>query len=405
MPSVNPKILVWARETAGLTREEAAKRLAIKSARERSPVERMEDLECAKEEPTRAMLSKMSRIYHRPLVIFYLSDIPRRGNYGEDFRTLPTKPDPKAQGLIDAAVRNMHARQGILRSALEDIEEDEPLPFIGSEKEFRSGSRRDIERVAESIRQTIAFDREHFRSRRNAKEGFAYLRKRAEDAGIFVILIADLGSWHSALDVELFRGFVIADPVAPLVVINANDSASAQSFTLVHELAHLWIGSSGISGGSMEGHEGIERFCNEVASEFLVSQSEIDGLRITAETPFEEVKERIDEFAKQRKISRTMVALRLYRGDSIELKTYRGLADEFKKLFLESKERDKSGEKKGGPSYYVLTKQRLGSSLIDLVDRMMGEKSLSVTKAAILLGVNALRVKRLIDESQAKSIP
>lgn len=404
MSSVNPKILVWARETAGLTREEASQRLGIKGTRGRSAIERMKDLECAKEEPTWSMLSKMSKIYHLPSVIFYLSKIPPPGDRGEDFRTLPRKPDRKAQGLIDAAVRDMHARQGILRSALEDIEEAESLPFIGSAKAIQSGRRRDIERLADSIRKTLAFDRQWFRSRANAKEGFAYLRERAEEAGIFVILIANLGSWHSTLDVELFRGFVIADPIAPLVVINANDSPSAQSFTLVHELAHLWIGSSGISGGSVEGSEGIERFCNEVASEFLVSQSEMDGLEITTRTPFDEVKERIDKFAKERKISRTMVALRLHRSDSIELRIYRKLADEFKRMFLESKKKERSVSGKGGPSYYVLTKQRLGSNLIDLVDRMMDEESLTVTKAAIVLGVNALKVRRLIEESQAKSI-
>ncbi|WP_025769979.1 XRE family transcriptional regulator [Thioalkalivibrio sp. HK1] len=405
MRSVNPKILVWARETAGLTREEAAKKLGVKSARGRSAIERMEDLECAKEKPTWAMISKMSKAYHLPLVVFYLSDIPPPGDCGEDFRALPKKPDRKAQGLIDAAVRDMHARQSILRTSLEDIDEAEPLPFIGSVKAFRSGHRKDIERVADSIRKTLAFDQKRFRSKANAKEGFAYLRERAEEAGIFVILIANLGSWHTALDVELFRGFVIADSVAPLVVINANDSPSAQSFTLVHELAHLWIGSHGISAGAMEGNEGIERFCNEVASEFLVSQPEIDELELTINTPFDEVKEKIDKFATERKISRTMVALRLYRSDSIKVQVYRKLAGEFKRMFLEGKKRERSGERKeGGPSYYVLTKQRLGSNLIDLVDRMMGEESLSVNKAAIVLGVKALKVRRLIRESQARSI-
>ncbi len=404
MPSVNPKILVWARKTAGLTLEEAAKKLGIRDSRGRSAIEKLEDLECAEKEPTRVMLSKMSKTYRRPLVIFYLSDIPPPGERVEDFRTLPKKPDPKDQGLIDAAVRDMHSRQSILRAALEGIEEAETLPFIGSAKGLRGNSRKNIERVVDSIRRTLAFDREYFRSRKDAREGFAYLRERAESAGVFVILIANLGSWHSTLKVELFRGFVIADPIAPLVVINANDSPSAQSFTLVHELAHLWIGSSGISGGSFEKSEGIERFCNEVAGEFLVSRSEMDALEVANETPIDEVKERIERFAKERKVSRTMVALKLYRSASIGLQGYRNLSDDFKRMYTEAKKKKKGGTGEGGPNYYVVTKQRLGSHLIDLVDRMMDEESLSVTKAAMVLGVNALKVRALIGESQAKRI-
>ncbi|MEL7306139.1 MAG: hypothetical protein AAGJ56_09955, partial [Myxococcota bacterium] len=46
---------------------------------------------------------------------------------------------------------------------------------------------------------------------------FALLRERAEQVGIFVILEGDLGSSHSQIPLELFRGLAIADDVAPLV--------------------------------------------------------------------------------------------------------------------------------------------------------------------------------------------
>src|SRR3546814_17037769 len=64
--------------------------------------------------------------------------------------------------------------------------------------------------------------------------------------------------------IDAFRGFALADPIAPFVVINDRDAKTAWSFTLLHEVAHLWIGATGVSGGHFEGS--TEQFCNDVAS-------------------------------------------------------------------------------------------------------------------------------------------
>ncbi len=80
-----------------------------------------------------------------------------------------------------------------------------------------------------------------------------YLREGAEKARAFVLLMGNLGNHHTGLDARALRGFAFADPIAPFVVINKNNSRAAWSVMLLHELAHLWLGQTSVSGYDGEG--------------------------------------------------------------------------------------------------------------------------------------------------------
>lgn len=71
--ALNPQILIWARNTAGLSVEEAAHRLGFKNTRERTAEERLRAMEAGEEDPSRSVLLNMARIYHRSLLVFDLS--------------------------------------------------------------------------------------------------------------------------------------------------------------------------------------------------------------------------------------------------------------------------------------------------------------------------------------------
>ena len=400
MPNVNPEILRWARETAGLSLVEAADELGLRTARGKAPAERLAALEEGSVAPTRPQLLKMSKRYRRPLLTFYLPAPPQVGSRGKDFRTLPEGTPATDQALVDAVIRDIRARQTLVKQVLIDEKELEPLPFIGSAN-MKGGPAR----VASDIEHTLGFGRETFRSCRGAGDAFAYLRERVEAAGVFVLLVDNLGSPHTTISAELFRGFALADEIAPFVAVNANDAKGAWSFTLVHELAHLWLGATGISGQSVE--RKIERFCNDVASEFLVPAAELAGLVIDPEAEPARRKAAITAFARDRNVSSTMIAYKLYTAGRIAFGDFELLRNAYRQDYLERKEaqRERGRESNGGPSYYVVRRQRLGTALVSLVDRMVNAGALTTTKAGKVLGVKPRNVQGVIDAGRPTPTP
>ena len=95
--------------------------------------------------------------------------------------------------------------------------------------------------------------------------------------GLTVVTSMVENNTHRPLDVDEFRGFSLVDQVAPLVFVNARQTINGQLFTLAHEFAHIWKGVGGISDEDLryEPHSEVERWCNHVASEFLVPAADL----------------------------------------------------------------------------------------------------------------------------------
>ena len=201
----------------------------------------------------------MAKQYRRPLLAFYMSGPPRRGERGQDFRTVQADDFSETNALLDVLIRNVNARQGMVRSVLEDEDDANPLEFVGS-MEMAVG----VPTIQASIVSTIDLSLAEFREQSSPELAFALLRSRAEAAGVFVLLMSNLGSYHTSIDLEAYRGFTLSDEIAPFIVINDQDSRAAWSFTLLHELTHLWLGQAGISGARAV--QVIEQFCNDVGA-------------------------------------------------------------------------------------------------------------------------------------------
>ncbi len=120
---INPGMLSWARETAGLSPEEAAAKLGLKSTAKATAAEKLLQAESGKRPVSQGMLEKAAVTYRRPLITFYLPKPPARAERGEDFRTIAGAASPREDALLDTLVRDVRARQQLLREALLDEED------------------------------------------------------------------------------------------------------------------------------------------------------------------------------------------------------------------------------------------------------------------------------------------
>ncbi|MCG7598419.1 ImmA/IrrE family metallo-endopeptidase [Halomonas sp. McH1-25] len=388
MGKANPDILKWARESAGLSLEQAAKKLSLKSTN-MSGVEVLQAFEAGEKSPTHKQLMIMAKQYHRPFITFFLPAPPRSASMGEDFRRLPDAKREEHEGSVNALVRDIYTRQSLVKDALIDSEEDEAVEFVGMGLKMP-----EIDEACQAIRDYFGIDITEYRKKPNAHEAFNYLRALVEERGIYVLLIGDLGSHHSSISTDAFRGFALSDPIAPFVVINQNDSKPAWCFTLLHEVVHLWLGKTGISAQTHE-HQ-VERYCNDVASHILITLDEIRLLYSDArrsEEPFATVLQREANYFN---ISASLVAYRLFRANLIDQGKWQQISDELRELWLNSKATRK--KENSGPSgnFYNTQRHRAGGALIGLVRRSLHGGVLTETKAGRVLGVSPGNVAEMV---------
>lgn len=386
---MSPQVLRWARETAGLSREEAVSKLGLRDARGIAAVKRLQALEEGRETPSRPLLTKMAKQYRRPLVVFYMSAPPPPERRGQDCRnTASSEPSRMDEALLDALFRRVRARMAILRSAMEEQDDAETLAFVGS-RSMADG----MHSVLASIRETLGMQLADFRDASTAAKAFQVLRARAEAAGVFVLLEGNLGSHHTNMDPSVFRGFALADPVAPLAVVNPNDHRSAWAFTLLHELVHIWLGQTAVSGGVPE--LSIERFCNDVASEYLLPQDDLSKIRLPTTRATSVVADIVGDFARRRNVSASMVAYRLYRLAMFTHADWQALSRHYRDKWAAKRDAE-LGKAKGGPDYYSLRRHRLGTRMLEVVSPLVASGDLTTTKAGRLLAVGANNVHRLL---------
>ena len=289
---VNPELLRWARHRAGLGRSEFPARF-----------KKLPDWETGRLQPTLRQLEDFARKVHVPVGTLLLDEPPEEPVPIPDFRTVGsgTLPQP-SPNLLDS-IYLCQERQAWYQDYLRSMGA-EPLDFVGS---LTASS--DTQSAAEAMRDKLRITVDGRLEHRTLQKALSACIASAESAGVLVMVSGVVGSnTGRKLDPWEFRGFALADPLAPLVFVNGRDAKSAQMFTLAHELAHLWLGTSAVSNLPSPSAPGIRReetWCNSVAAEFLVPLAAIER-EMRSNEPSDEATMRL---ARHFKVS-TLVVLR-----------------------------------------------------------------------------------------------
>ena len=254
--AIQPKLLRWACERAGFDRTDLEHKFPQLAAWESSTAQ-----------PTLKQLEAFAKATYMPVGYLFLSEPPVEKIPIPDFRALGNErighPSPD---LLDT-IYVCQQRQEWFRNYARSMGE-KPMAFVGSAR-----LEHEIVSTATRIRTALNFDVNMRRQMPTWTDALRHFIEQADDMGILVMCNRVVhNNNYRHLDPKEFRGFAMADDLAPLVFINGADTKAAQMFTLAHELAHIWLGQSAVSDSQplTVPNEAVERWCNEVAAELLV---------------------------------------------------------------------------------------------------------------------------------------
>jgi Zn-dependent peptidase ImmA (M78 family) len=378
--AINEDVLLWAIDRAGLTPDG----LQSKFPKIRKWVD-------GQSQPTRRQLESLAKATLTPLGFFFLSKPPELRLPIPHFRTLGDKtPSTPSPDLIDT-IQLMQRRQEWMREFL--IEEgQEPSPIAWSSQPDASPVS-----VADHIRHALKLDEGWAAQQRTWEEALRVLRKTMEDAGIIVIVNGVVGNnTHRKLNPVEFRGFVLVDKYAPLVFVNGVDAKAAQMFTLAHELAHVFFGSSAAFDlrEMQPADDPIEQACNQVAAEFLVPERELRQVWPSVKNdpePFQTI-------ARQFKVSTLVAARRLMDLQLIQKEVF---FDFYRAYQKDERERRAAAPPSKGGDFHLIQNLRVGRRFASAVARAAIEGKLPYSEAYRLTGlygktfdsyVNSLRI-------------
>lgn len=259
--ALNPEALRWAVTRSGIPRETLEGKFAS-----------LPKWESGERRPTYAQAERFAKAVHVPFIRLYMPP-PEETTPIPDFRVIDgRKPDRMSPELIDM-IHACKCRQDWYRDYA--IANHQPeLDLVGSATTATAPRG-----VADDMRRRLGVDLGSRAEEGQAVSAMQSLVDRIEEIGALVMTSGVVGNnSRRPLDVGEFRGFALSDSHAPIIFVNSRDAEDVQMLTLVRGLAHVWLGSSGVTNMGLEAEKGFlpeEVWCGDVAAEVIVPENEL----------------------------------------------------------------------------------------------------------------------------------
>ncbi len=364
---VNPEILRWARESAGLTLEGVVSKIN----RKRVTIEVIQSWEEGTDYPNYKQLERLAYdIYKRPLAIFFFPEPPAESTPDHSFRTLPEQEIENLPPRIRYLLRKAKALQLNISELYEDINPSEQKII----NDIRIQIDTPVTDIASQVREYLSVDLNQQFSFQDSEQAFKIWRENLEGKGVFI--------FKDAFKEDSYSGFCLYDQVFPVIYVNNSKPFTRQTFTLFHELAHLLFQTGGVDTNLdryinylSNDERRIEILCNEFAGEFLVPTN--DFLNRSAGIDVDE--ESLLQFANTYKVSKEVVLRKFFDIGQINQHTY--------EAFVHTWARRPEPTRSPGGNYYLNMGVYLGEKYIDRAFRRYHQNYIGIEQLADYLGV------------------
>lgn len=366
---INPNMLIWARETAGLEVDAVARKF-------NKDVSEIRSWESGEDSPTYVQLEKLAyEIYKRPLALFFFPEPPQEESPKQSFRTLPDQEILMLTPRLRFLIRQAKLQQLNLSELYDNIN---PVSHhIVRDLSFSPNI--SVVEMASNVRKYLNIDITTQSSWKDVNTAFKNWRNILEEHGVFV--------FKEAFKNNAFSGFCLYDKQFPVIYVNNSVSDSRQIFTLFHELAHLLFGTGGVDTRLedyikfLQGDDKtIEILCNRFGGEFLVPDSDFNQ-RIVGVSINDEA---IQQLANLYCVSREVILRKFLDRNAVNQQYYNAKVEQWAKVA------EKSGE--GGGNYYLTKGVYLGERYIEKAFSKYYQRSISIEQLAEYLSVKVKNI-------------
>lgn len=374
---VKPDIIRWAIRSSGKDLETLFEKFT-----------KLKDWITEENELTVNEINKLSKELRIPFGYFFLPEPPVEEIKLLKYRTIENNENSNPSRELIDTIKYMEKKQEFMREAL--IEDGfSPLNFVAS----ASLEENPIE-LAQKIKAELELLNDWNKNKTNA---FNILRTAVSNLGIMVMQNGVVGNNnYRTLDVTEFRAFVLIDNYVPLVFLNAKDSLTAKTFSLCHELVHIWLGIDELYNDNFKLKQDfnnlrLERFCNEVAAELLLPRRNLEGAFNNNDDLYTNIK----YIAKTYSLSDLVVCIRLKETRIIDDSTFNKIYSLLLEEMNDTMANITSRPSQGGNHYNTL-KSRLDPNFVSSVNRKAKEGRLLYTEAYDLVGAKGKTYDKLI---------
>lgn len=373
----NPGVLRWAREWRGRSVEEAARKA-------NTTVERVESWEAGQASPSVRQARLLADLYERGFLEFFLARPPEiaESKLVPDFRLHRDVADPRSDRELQAIQSWAEEKRLNALDLFETIRE--PVPELPADLFADIGSNPETVAMLARERAEFSIEEQLGLTPQTRATMPKLVRAAIERLGILVLK-------EGALAKHGVRGLTIFAPSLPVVVFGT-EAPVAQSFTMAHELGHIILQQSAISGPPSAREdatpaEAAERWCDQFAGAFLVPADAMAKQWAKPNAPLAAIgDDTLGQLANTFAVSRHAMLIRLVHLGYVEPSYYWDIK---RPEFLQ-RERDFKGG--GIPKYYgVRYRSAHGDLYTGLVLEAWSEGAITNHNAAEFMGIKNLR--------------